>query len=191
MRMAAAVASDVAATDEELLERLLGGDGSAFDLLYDRYYSRVFHFLNRRMRNRADVEETTQEVFYNLFSSLESFRHQGPFGAWVFGITRRTLANRFKKRRIESVSLPEEEMDAIPASQAVSSSIDPHEAYEYGERLERIAEAANELSPAQRRLFELHHIEFQSIEAIARLTQRSEDSVKSHLYRTRRLLLAR
>jgi RNA polymerase sigma-70 factor (ECF subfamily) len=188
--MAAAEAIDAVATDEELLEQLEGGNGSAFDELYDRYYNRVFNFLNRRLRNRADVEETTQEVFCNLFTSLESFRRQAPFGAWVFGVTRRTLANRFKKRRIESVSLPEEEMDSIPASQSQSGSLDPHEAYEYRERLDSMVRAAGNLSEAQRTLFQLHHLEFHSIQEIARLTQRSEDSIKSHLYRTRRLLLA-
>ena len=189
--MAAPEAIDAVATDEELLERLEAGNGSAFDELYDRYYGRVFNFLNRRLRNRADVEETTQEVFYNLFASLGSFRRQAPFGAWVFGITRRTLANRFKKRRIESISLPEDEMDAIPNLQAHSTSVDPHEAYEYQERLDEMVRAAGTLSDAQRTLFELHHLKFHSIQEIARLTKRSEDSIKSNLYRTRRLLLAR
>jgi RNA polymerase sigma-70 factor (ECF subfamily) len=190
MRMAAPEAIDAVATDEELLEQLAAGNGGAFDELYDRYYNRVFNFLNRRLRNRADVEETTQEVFYNLFASLDSFGRQAPFGAWVFGITRRTLANRFKKRRIESISLDEEEMDAIPTTQAHATSIDPHEAYEYQERLDQMVRAAGTLSEAQRTLFELHHIEFHSIQEIARMTKRSEDSIKSHLYRTRRLLLA-
>lgn len=190
MWMAAPEAIEAVATDEELLERLEAGHGGAFDELYDRYYSRVFNFLNRRLRNRADVEETTQEVFYNLVASLDSFRRQAPFGAWVFGITRRTLANRFKKRRIESISLPEEEMDAIPMSQAQSTSLDPHEAYEYQERLDQMVRTASTLSQEQRSLFELHHLEFHSIQEIARMTQRSEDSIKSHLYRTRRLLLA-
>ena len=86
--MAAPEAIDAVATDEELLERLEAGNGGAFDELYNRYYNRVFNFLNRRLRNRADVEETTQEVFYNLFASLSSFRRQAPFGAWVFGMRR-------------------------------------------------------------------------------------------------------
>ena len=47
------------------------------------------------VNNPADVEETTQEVFINLLSSLHSFRGEGTFAAWVFGITRRVIANRF------------------------------------------------------------------------------------------------
>lgn len=188
--MAAPEATITAATDEDLLERMKGGDGSAFDSLYDRYYGRVFNFLGRRLGNRADVEETTQEVFCNLISSLGSFEGRAPFGAWVFGVTRRTLANRFKKRRVDAVPLPDEDLETLPSSQATWAGGDPLEAYECSERLERMTRAAEELSDAQRTLFELHHLEFQSIEEIARRTRRSEDSIKSHLYRTRRLLLA-
>ena len=43
----------------------------------------------------------------------------------------------------------------------------------------------------QWQLFQLHHIENRSIQEIALATRKSEDAVKSHLYRARRLLLAR
>ncbi|MEN8182973.1 MAG: RNA polymerase sigma factor [Myxococcota bacterium] len=190
--MAAPSATEVEATDEELLGQLEGGNGAAFDVLYERYYSRVYNFLSRRLGNRADVEETTQEVFFNLVSSLHTFRRQAPFGAWVFGITRRTLANRFKKRRIDSIALSEAEMEAIPAHRRAHSAAgdDPLEAYECAERLARLQSAAGDLSPEQRQLFEMHHLQFHSIQEISRRTRRSEDSIKSHLYRTRQLLMA-
>ena len=83
-----------------------GGDCAAFDALYRRYFTRIYRFLDRRLNNRADVEETVQEVFINLFSSLDGFRGEAPFAAWVFGLTRRTLANRFKRKRAATVPLP-------------------------------------------------------------------------------------
>ena len=48
-----------------------------------------------------------------------------------------------------------------------------------------------EVTPEQRQLFELHHLESMPIAEIARTLSRSEDSIKSNLYRTRKLLLAR
>jgi RNA polymerase sigma-70 factor (ECF subfamily) len=189
--MAAAGAVDTALSDDELLERLAAGERGAFDALYDRYYARVRSFLARRLDNPADVDDTTQEVFSNLFASLHSFRRQAPFAAWVFGLTRRTLAHRFKKRRIESVPLGDEELETQPPGRlGRGAQPDPHQAYECLERLLRLDAAARELSEEQREIFELHHLRFLSIQEIARTTLRSEDSVKSHLYRTRRLLLA-
>ena len=178
--------------DEALVVRLREGDRSAFDLLYRSYFPRVYRFVDRRLSNRADVEETVQEVFFNLFSSLASFRGDAPFAAWVFGVTRRTLASRFKRRRHELVPLGEEEPAGLDPAACAQRAPDPLAAYECRERLGRLEAAASEdLTSDQRELFQLHHLENRSIQDIARETSRSEDSIKSHLYRARRLLLAR
>jgi len=181
-------------TDEELVESILGGDESAFEALYERYFSRIYHFVDKRMHNRADTEEVTQEVFASLFTSLGSFRREAPFAAWAFGVTRRTIATRFKKKRHETVVLSEE--DAEQAGRlsvaALQREPDPHEVYEYNERIGRMQDAASrDLTGEQRMLFRLHHIQNRSIQEIARQVAKSEDAVKSHLYRARKVLLAR
>jgi RNA polymerase sigma-70 factor (ECF subfamily) len=188
----ATLRSDVVcpAPDEVLVERVRGGDESAFGQLYDRYFTRVFHFVARRLRNRADTDETVQEVFVNVFASIDSYRGEAPFGAWVFGLTRRTVASRFKKRTPSLLPLADDEMES--ASHAVTRDPDPYELYELTERLARLEDAAaTELTEEQRQLFELHHLENRSIQEIAGLLRKSEDAVKSHLYRARKVLLAR
>lgn len=176
--------------DEVLVERVRSGDRDAFGEIYERYFTRVFHFVARRLRNRADTEETVQEVFVNVFASIASFRGEAPFGAWVFGLTRRTVASRFKKRAPSLVPLGEDELDG--GFQAVARDPDPLELYEYSERLSRLEDAvSSDLTEEQRQLFELHHLENRSIQEIAGLLCKSEDAVKSHLYRARKLLLAR
>jgi RNA polymerase sigma-70 factor, ECF subfamily len=179
-------------TDEALVGRVRQGDRSSFDQLYSRYFHRVYRFLDRRLGNRADVEETVQEVFINLFGSLASFRGDAPFAAWVFGVTRRTLASRFKRRRHELVPLGDDEPDGVDSSADCRREPDPHAVYECNERLARMERAIQcDLSSEQWQLFQLHHLENRSIQEIARQTSKSEDAVKSHLYRARRLLLAR
>src|SRR5262249_12677465 len=71
-RMAAAEAGRLeVVADEDLIERVVAhGDRAAFDRLYERYFPRVFAFVARRIANRADVEETVQEVFIGVFSGL-------------------------------------------------------------------------------------------------------------------------
>jgi RNA polymerase sigma factor (sigma-70 family) len=128
-----------------------------------------------------------------LFASVASFRGDAPFAAWVFGLTRRTLASRFKRRRHEMVPLGEDEPEGVDAVVgALQREADPHAHYECTERLARLESAvARDLSTEQWELFQLHHLQNRSIQEIARDTQKSEDAVKSHLYRARRLLLAR
>jgi len=182
--------------DEALVERLKEGDRAAFDLLYDRYYKRIYYFLDRRLGNRADTEEVVQEVFINVFSSIDGYRGDAAFGAWIFGLTRRTLASRFKRKRHPTVPLSDEETDSLaPAPELPGGpSIEPSplESYEYRERVARMLHALDhQLNDEQRRLFEMHHIEAMPISQIATVLSKSQDAVKSNLYRARKLLLAR
>ena len=56
----AATSETKEATDREIIDRVRKGDRQAFELLYDRYFKRIYRFVDRRMGIRADVEETTQ-----------------------------------------------------------------------------------------------------------------------------------
>ena len=177
--------------DEVLVEEILAGRTEAFDLLYKRYIKRVYSFVDKRLHNRADTEETVQEVFINLLGSVGSFRGEAPFGAWVFGVTRRTVASRFKRKQHPTVPLSDDDTTESP-NHGLSQSPSPHENYEYQERLDQMAQVAmNELTSDQRELFRLHHLQHHSIQNIARMLNKSEDSVKSNLYRARKRLLAR
>ncbi len=190
----AARAAAADSRDEALLSRVLEGDPDAFDLIYKRYLPRVYGYVRKRLNNRADVEEAVQDVFFAVFSSLGSFRGEAPFAAWVLGIARRTVANRFKRKRHPTVPLEiEDEPDTldlmVPTLQRVAT---PHEQYECRERIEHIEEtAAQHLSPEQWALFELHHLKHHSISRIASKTRKSEDAIKSNLYRVRKVLMAR
>lgn len=178
--------------DEHLVEHLRSGDRAAFDVLYERYFPRVFRFVDKRLSNRADVEETVQEVFISIFNSIDGFRGEAPFGAWVFGLTRRTIASRFKRKRHETVPLLSDEGEGPVHTATIGWRDDPYEAYEFTERLARMEAAiADDLTPEQWELFRLHHLENRTIQDIARSVAKSEDSVKSHLYRARRTLMAR
>jgi RNA polymerase sigma-70 factor (ECF subfamily) len=176
-------------TDEDLVDRIRKGDEAAFEQLYRRYFDRIYRFVHRRMNNRADTEETVQEVFINVLGSIGGFRGEAPFAAWVFGLTRRTIASRFKKRRHPTVPL---DGTALEFGLAETNEPDAAQNYEYQERLQELATiAATQLSEEQRTLFRLHHLEDRSISQIAMQLEKTEDSVKSNLYRTRKILLAR
>jgi RNA polymerase sigma-70 factor (ECF subfamily) len=180
--------------DDELIERAGRGERAAFEILYERYFPRVYAFVARRIDNRADVEETVQEVFFGVFSSLGSFRREGPFAAWVLGVARRTVAGRFKKKQHATIPLDEagESHTLELLVPTIRREPTPLEHYECEERLARLeAAAAAELSEEQRSLFALHHLEHLPIHEIAARLAKSEDSVKSNLYRARRVLLSR
>ena len=189
--MAAGHAAPVADADEALVERVKQGNPRAFEELYERYFKRVYLFVDKRLRNPADTEETTQEVFINIFNAIGSFRGDAPFGAWVFGVTRRTIASRFKRKRHATVPLSDEEHE-WKASSSLGAPPSPLEVYECEELLSQMqGKLETRLSKEQQALFRLHHLEDRPISEIARKLQKSENAVKSNLYRARKILLAR
>ena len=186
--------SETSATQEDvLIAKVCQGDEAAFETLYERYLPRVYQFVNKRVSNRADTEEIVQEVFINVFSSIGSFRGEAPFAAWVLGLTRRTIANRFKKKRHATVPLTtHEESETIDLTiPTLRREPTPYDHYECGERIAQLeSTAARHLTIEQRQLFEMHHLQHQPIHEIARELDKTEDSVKSNLYRARRVLLS-
>lgn len=186
-------AAPLEVTDSELVDRLRLGDEDAFQELYDRYFKRIYNFVDRRLNIRADAEETTQEVFIQVFSSIDSYRGEAPVAAWIFGITRRVIAARFKRKRHPMVPLSDDDSESVsPVLSTMSVEPTPLERYECNERMARMSSTLeSRLTPEQRQLFELHHLDERSISEIAEVTRKSEDAVKSNLYRTRKLLLAR
>ncbi len=192
-------------SDEHLVLRVCEGDHFAFNDLYERYFKRIYSFVSRRLSNTADVEETVQEVFINVFSSVDTYREEAPFSAWIFGIARRTIASRFKKKRHPTVSLESEGFDS-PFSDRSSSdrpfsdrafadrtlvSVNPTaiETIECNQRVKTINRLVeSRLTRDQRLLFELHHLQDRPIQEIAETLNMSENAVKSNLYRARKIL---
>ena len=181
-------------SDEELIEQVQRSDRAAFDTLYERYFPRVAGYVRRRVSNRADAEEIVQEVFINVFTSLDSFRGEAPFAAWVLGISRYTIAGRFKKKQHKMVPLDTTHREDEGETSFVDQQREPSplEHYECRERVAELEAAAKtRLTLDQWRLVELHHVKNHSVRRIASDLDRSEDSIKSNLYRARKLLLAR
>lgn len=176
--------------DEQLVARVLAGERHAFDVLYERYMKRVYSFVQKRLGNPADSEEVVQEVFLSAFSSLASFRGESSFASWVLGIARRTIANRYKKMRAPTVPLEIDGNIAALTNNTMATPLTPLEHYECLERIAQIdQDVEHTLSSEQRKLFRLHHLEHRSIAEIASHLGKSQDAIKSNLYRARKLLL--
>ena len=180
---------DLAAkSDEQLLAGVKRGSERHFDALYRRYFNRIYGFLRLRVRNRADAEELTQEVFTAVFRSASSFGSRASALSWVYGVARNTLLNHLRRRQLDRARF-ERMSPQLLAPAASEWSYTPEEQV----RLERfgaeIRRRVATLAPWQLDAFHLRHVEDLTIEQIALRVLRSEDSVRSGLYRAKQLLL--
>lgn len=89
--------TDSSLSDEDLIQRAQQGSLDAFTTLYDRYLPVVYKWV-RYVVQEQDVEDVIQEVFISLFKSLKSFKGNSQFGTWLRTLTKRRVADYYRKR---------------------------------------------------------------------------------------------
>ena len=94
--------------DEQIINRILKGDQSAFALLVEQYQNYVFTLVLRFTENREDAEEIAQDVFVKAYRSLADFRGDSKFSTWLFTITRTTCLSFLRKKKLDTLSLDNE-----------------------------------------------------------------------------------
>lgn len=173
-------------SDRKIVEAIQRGDAGAFESLYRTYIRRIYNFALTRMGNPSEAEDVTQEVFEAVYSCLDRFQGRSDLVVWIYGITRNILNNRLRRRAgARMVTLEELPPDLTPVDTG------PEREAVARESLRRVEEVINELPKDQRRILELRHAKKLAIRKIAQIMNRSEDAVKSSLYRTRQTLAAR
>ena len=172
--------------DRILVEALRRGDKAAFETLYTRYVSRIHNYAVSKLGSVVEAEDVTQEAFEAVFQCIDKFEGRSELVVWIYGITRNLILSRIRRRAGDRlVALEEAVHEAAPESTS------PDRQAESRDALRRMREAIDALPPDQRTILELRHEKRMPIRSIAQLLQRSEDAVKSSLYRTRRSLASR
>ena len=170
--------------DGELVAQIIQGSVQHFDLLYESYFPRVYRFALKRLRDSAEAEDVTQEVFFTVYNALASFKGDSTLLVWIFGITRNTVNRRFRRVRPHIESIDGEDAREIPSGEAPADrAVDARRILAQAEKV-----IETHLTPLQRRIFHLKHLRRQSIRAIARALGKSEDAIKANLYRMRRAI---
>lgn len=85
------------AAPEETMSRVARGDEHAFAQLYDLLAERVFGLILRVMRDPAQAEEVTQEVFVELWRTASRFQpDRGSLVSWAMTIAHRRAVDRVR-----------------------------------------------------------------------------------------------
>ncbi|MEO5535641.1 MAG: ECF RNA polymerase sigma factor SigK [Pseudolysinimonas sp.] len=82
---------------ENLLMEVAAGDRTAFAEVYDRISNRVMGLVTRLLRDRAQSEEVTQEIFLEIWQSAGKFDlTRGSGISWVLTIAHRRAVDRIR-----------------------------------------------------------------------------------------------
>lgn len=129
--------------EDEILERLNGGDASALDELVRAYYPDILRYCRRHSPDEASAEDAAQETFLKAVRHLDAHAFRGRFRAWLYKIAANTCADRCRH-----------ETPAEPLSD--SPYIDP--GFERTELGIDLGAALAALPEAQREVVLLHYV---------------------------------
>lgn len=163
--------------DDQLLAAVAQGDPGALRELFDRHSPWLAARLRSSLPAEA-VEDVLQEAFIAIWRGADRYRGHGEVGAWMWGIARRQAAMWLRKRGRPEVTLDvgEGEDPAMTATRTVDLQ-------------EALATAGPEGSE-QRELVRLVFLEDRSIADVAAQLGVPTGTVKSRVFKVRRLLQA-
>ena len=176
--------------DQELLDRCLAGEDSAWEALLRAHTRRIYNLCFRFTGRAEDAEDLTQEIFIKVFQTLKSYDAvQGAFSTWLSRVARNHLVDHYRRARKDRVTSSLE--DELPeAEQGPSQQMEPTGQVESRERREVLQLALDKLSPDMREaviLRDLHDLDYEEIALVLGVPQ---GTVKSRINRGR-LELAR
>lgn len=170
------------AEDERQLIAAAQLDPSRFGELYERNFERVYAFVVRRVRNRAEAEDVTSEVFHRALANLRRFEWRGvPFAAWLYRLAAHAVANRQQLAGRET---------ELPMAAEDIADPDPVAMRQVEERA-TLFRLVGELPPDQQRVVVMRFVEQKGIREIAQHLRRSEGAVKQLQFRALENLRAR
>jgi RNA polymerase sigma factor (sigma-70 family) len=101
-------------TDQELVQKFLGGDSSSIEALINRHKNKVYTYIILTVRNQQLAEDIFQDTFIKVIKSLHEgkYRDDGKFLSWVIRIAHNLIIDHFRKeKQINTMSRKDYEAD--------------------------------------------------------------------------------
>jgi RNA polymerase sigma-70 factor (ECF subfamily) len=165
--------SQATESEERFLIEAAQKDPGRFAELYEQNFHRVYAYVARRVRDRAETQELTSHVFHQALANLGKFKWRGaPFAAWLYRIAANAIADQARRKQRETNEQPDKASES-------STLID----LEQVERRALLFRAVETLPDDQRRVIVLRFAEEKSIREIAGELGRSEGAIKQLQFR--------
>lgn len=153
--------------DSELIAQYRNGSEAAFDLLVDRYKSRVYTTIFLIVKDQEIAEDLLQDVFVKVIQTLNSDKYQeeGKFQPWLMRIANNLAIDHFRKAKRYPTIIMEDGSNVFNSIQFAEDSIEALKVKE--ETLEMVKRMIEELPDAQKEVLIMRHYMDMSFQEIA------------------------
>jgi RNA polymerase sigma-70 factor, ECF subfamily len=175
-------------SDAAVVAQVLAGDKDAFRLLVERHTRSIYCVAYRMTGNQQDAEEIVQETFLRAYKSLRRFELRSTFATWLYRIAVNRSLDFLKAKKMNdtyqvSDGPGQDEQENERQMQLAATGPGPERLLLSAETGEKIAEAINLLSPAERVAFTMRHMEGKGIEEISQTLNVRASAAKNSIFR--------
>ena len=179
-------------TENEFIEGLRNHNANAYGKLIDDFQQKVFATCISFVPNKDDAEDIAQEVFVEVFKSINKFKGHSKLSTWVYRIATNKCLEFIRKRNtkkrfafLQSITGNEIPMDKTKYFTEMNH---PGVLLENKERSETLFKAINQLPEAQKVVFTLSKVDGMSYREVCDITEKSLSSVESLMFRAKKNL---
>ena len=163
--------------EKELLWRAAQGDESAFDVIYEQNWRKVYSYIEPIVKSSETTEEIVADIFVNLWQSKERLKDIESLGAFL-----RTVARNKALDFIKVTARQKAREHLFRAEIVLRSPVTPHEKLLSKEMIKIFRNAVEQLSPQRRKIFLMHREEGLSYNEIAEKLQISPTTAKKTVF---------
>lgn len=175
------------ANDRILVRKVLAGDQRAFSQIIKATEALVAQIIFKMIANPDDRKDMAQDVYLKVYQQLGRFRFQAKLSTWIGQITYHTCLHHLERKKIALVPIGDSDLEPSPGfSTPFENEIESQLIRE--ELSQLVADAMDQLNPIYRTLITLYHQEELSYSEIGQIVQLPEGTVKSYLFRARKVL---
>lgn len=173
--------------DKDLVQRVVRGDGAAFNVLVARWEKKLFNFAYRLTGDRDDAFDICQDSFVRAYEQISQLKDASKFANWLFKIARNNCISLHRsEEKLPKLEKTSEDDDELNLEEMLSSSsqvrIDGPQQFEPSELRLILARALDHLPFEQREAIVLKVYEGLKFSEIAEIAECPVSTVKSRLY---------
>lgn len=177
------------AADKKIIHLCKEQKREGYNLLYQKYEKFIYKICYHYTASREDSLDLLQEIYIKLYKAVPGFNENYPVLPWIKKITVNTCLNfvRSKKDAVLSLNAPVNDGE-IEAEELIASSVSVEDDVSFADTKKVLQEMINNLPCEMRMAVILRHIENMRYEDIARTMAVPLGTVKTLIFRGRKIL---
>jgi RNA polymerase sigma-70 factor, ECF subfamily len=173
--------------EKDFIKGLMEGDSRIFKELVEKYQLPVINTCLGIVHNRHDAEDLAQDVFVEVFRSIQNFRSDSKLSTWIYRIAVNKSINFVRRKKRQKWLSSLEEFITGKHETEIMSSPDslPSSGLENMQRQQELHRAMDVLPENQRIAFTLNKYEELSYHEISEVMNLSLSGVESLIHRAK------